>query len=278
MNMNHTFRKYLAFLTVPRLTSSVWKVWQRNFDAFQNTLIINFLPSILEPIIYLIAFGFGLGEFVSSIQGQRYLDFIAPALVAITIMEGSFFECTFSSFTRMFYQKTFDAIVATPLSIEEVVAGELLWGATRSTINAAIVLTIITALGLVSSTLFLLAVPLAFLCGLMFASIAMCFTAIAPNIDFFNFADFLFLTPMFFLSGTFFPLSSLPHDAQEVAMAVAPLTHVVIVARIFLGHADPIFGLSSESLLAISFAWITAVTILFFILSINLVKRRLIGK
>jgi len=109
----------------------------------------------------------------------------------------------------------------------------------------------------------------------MFASIAMCFTAIAPNIDFFNVADFLFLTPMFFLSGTFFPLTSLPHAAQEVALAVLPLTPVVIVARTFLGHVEPILGLSAESLLLISLSWITIVTMFFLVLSINLIKKRL---
>ena len=106
----------------------------------------NFLPALLEPIVYLFAFGFGLGDFIPSVQGQKYINFIAPALVAIAIMEGSFFECTFSSFTRMEYQKIFDAILATPLSIEEVVGGELLWGATRSTINATVVLVVIVAL------------------------------------------------------------------------------------------------------------------------------------
>jgi lipooligosaccharide transport system permease protein len=185
---------------MPKLTYRVWKVWRRNFDVFRKTIKVNFLPSLLEPILYLVAFGFGLGGFIPSIQGQPYIDFIAPALVAIAIMNGAFFECTFASFVRMYFQKTFDAIVATPVSVEEVVAGELLWGATRSTINATIVLVVIAIFGLIKSPLFLVVVPLAFFGGLMFGSIAMCFTAVAPNIDFFNFPSFLFLTPMFFLS------------------------------------------------------------------------------
>ncbi len=103
----------------------------------------------------MLAFGFGLGGFIPSIQGQSYINFIAPALVAIAIMNGSFFECTFASFVRMYYQKTFDAIVATPVSVEEVVAGELFWGATRATINSTIVLAVVAAFGLIKqSTLF----------------------------------------------------------------------------------------------------------------------------
>ncbi len=269
-------RKSPAPFTIPKLSYRVWKVWHRNFDVFTKTIWVNFLPSLLEPILYLLAFGFGLGGFIPSIQGQPYINFIAPALVAIAIMNGSFFECTFASFVRMYFQKTFDAIVATPISVEEVVAGELLWGATRATINASIVLGVVALFGLVTSPLFLLIPLLAFFAGLMFSAMAMCFTAFAPNIDFFNFPSFLFLTPMFFLCGTFFPLTSLPSAAQGVAMGVLPLTHVVNVSRgLVAGSVEPILGLSPEALVLVSLAWIIGVTIFFFILAINLMKKRL---
>jgi len=272
---NPNIRKSPAHFAIPRLTYRVWKVWHRNFDVFTKTIKVNFLPSLLEPILYLLAFGFGLGGFIPSIQGQSYIAFIAPALVAISVMNGSFFECTFASFVRMYFQKTFDAIVATPVSVEEVVAGELLWGATRATINTTIVLAVVAVFGLISSPLFLIVIPLAFFGGLMFASMAMCFTSVAPNIDFFNFPSFLFLTPMFFLCGTFFPLTSLPSAAQGVAMAL-PLTHVVNITRgLVSGHLEPILGLSPAVLILVSFAWIIAVTIFFFVLSINLMKKRL---
>ena len=271
-----SIRRSPAPFTVPKLSYRVWKVWQRNLDVFTKTISTNFLPSLLEPILYLLAFGYGLGGFIPSIQGQPYIKFIAPALVAIAIMNGSFFECTFASFVRMYYQKTFDAIVATPVSVEEVVAGELLWGATRATINATIVLAVIAVFGLITSPLFLLVLPIAFFGGLMFGSIAMCFTAAAPNIDFFNFPSFLFITPMLFLSGTFFPLTSLPSAAQVAAMAVLPLTHVVNITRkVIVTRVEPILGLKPETLLLISFAWIVVVTVFFFIVSINLMKKRL---
>jgi lipooligosaccharide transport system permease protein len=183
-------RRSPAKFSIPKLTYRVWKVWRRNLDVFLKTIKVNFFPSLLEPILYLFAFGFGLGGFIPSIQGQPYVNFIAPALVAISIMNGSFFECTFASFVRMYFQKTFDAIVATPVSVEEVVAGELLWGATRATINTTIVLGVIAIAGfftqtpLITSPLFLLVPLIAFFGGLLFSSIAMCFTAAAPNIDF----------------------------------------------------------------------------------------------
>jgi lipooligosaccharide transport system permease protein len=271
-----SIRKSPARFTIPKLTYRVWKVWHRNFDVFLKTIKVNFLPSLLEPILYLLAFGFGLGGFIPSIQGQSYIAFIAPALIAISVMNGSFFECTFASFVRMYFQKTFDAIVATPVSVEEVVAGELLWGATRATINTTIVLSVVAAFGLVSNPIFLMVIPLAFFGGLMFASMAMCFTSLAPNIDFFNFPSFLFLTPMFFLCGTFFPLTSLPVAAQGIAIAVLPLTHVVNLTRgLVTGHLEPILGLNPAMLIVGSFVWIIAVTVFFFILSINLMKKRL---
>lgn len=254
---------------MPKLTRNVWKVWRRDLEVFTKTIGVNFLPSLIEPILYLVALGVGLGGFVQPIGGVPYVNFIAPALVAISIMYGAFFECTYASFVRMYFQKTFDAIIATPVSVEEVIAGELLWGATHAVINSTTVLAVIAVFGLVSSPLFLLVPLLAFLGGLMFSSIAMCFTAVAPNIDFFNYPAFLLVTPMFLLSGTFFPLSALPLPVQTVAQAALPLTHVVNLTRgLVIGNID--------AALLLSLAWIGVGTIVFFILSINLMKKRLI--
>ncbi len=263
---------------VPQLTYRVWKVWRRNFDVFLKTWHVNFLPALFEPILYLAAFGFGLGALITGgVEGGSYLQFIGPGLISIAVMYGSFFECTYASFVRMYFQKTFDAIIATPVSVDEVIAGELLWGATRATINATIVLAVIAAFGLIYSPLFLLVPVLAFFGGLLFAALAMCFTAIAPDIDFFNFPTFLFITPMFLLSGTFFPLSLVPVPLQAVAFAVLPLTHVVTLTRGFvLGRVESFLGLSPELLLGLSIVWIAVVTLVFFVLAINLMKRRLI--
>jgi len=261
----------------------VWKVWRRNADVFRKTIGINFLPSMLEPVLYLFAFGFGLGGFISDINGVSYVNFIAPSLVAISLMHGSFLECTYGSFVRMYYQKTFDAILATPISIEEVVAGELFWGATRGAINGSIVLAVIGVSGfftsqpLITAPYFLLIPIIAFFGGLMFAAIAMCFTAVTPNIDFFNYPMFLLITPMLFLSGTFFPLSSLPQAAQGIALTVLPLTQIVNLTRgVLTGSTETLFGLNAQTLIPLSIVWILIVSVIFFILSINIMKKRLI--
>ncbi|MDG6256182.1 MAG: ABC transporter permease [Methanomicrobiaceae archaeon] len=253
----------------PNVSRLAWKVWRRNWDVFFKTYRVNFLPPFLEPVLYLLAIGFGLGLFVGEIDGVPYVEFIAPALIAISIMNSSFFECTYGSFVRMYYMKTFDAMVATPLSIDDVIAGELLWGATRSLIYATIMLIVFALFGIIDLPLSLLIIPFSFAGGLLFAGIGMCFTAITPGINELNYPSFLFITPMFLFSGTFFPLSILPEPLPAVALAVLPLTHLVNITRsLTLSAVTPLFFLS--------LAWIFIAGLLFFLLSIHLMKRRLV--
>jgi len=235
-----------------------------------KTYKVNFFPPLLQPILYLVALGLGLGSIVETIPGFRsYIEFIAPALIAMSMMNASFFECTYGSFVRMYYQKTFDAIITTPISIEEVIAGELLWGATRSLIDSSIVLGVVAAFGLIGSQFFVMIPIIAFLAGLMFSGMAMCFTAIASNIDFFNYPSFLLITPMMLICGTFFPLSSLPESIQIVANLFLPLTHAVILSRgLMIGNLEP-FAI-------LSLMWLVIATPIFFVLSISLMKRKLI--
>lgn len=268
----------------PQLTYRVWKVWRRDFDVFVKTIKVNFMPPLLEPIFYLAAMGLGLGGIISpsELGGLSYIQFIAPALLAISIMNSSFFECTYGSFVRMYFQKTFDAIIATPVNIEEVIAGELLWGATRSLISSSIVAGVIAFFSLIavllglSPTYYLITNPLpllipfvAFLAGLTFSTIAMCFTALAPNIDFFNYPAFLLITPMFLISGTFFPLVRLPGFVQIIAQVFLPLTHAVNLMR-------NLFFANLGSAVLLSLLWLLAVTPVFFILSVNMMRKKLI--
>ena len=216
--MNHIW-------TVPRISRRAWKVWHRNLVVFFRTWKVNFFPPLIEAFLYLFAIGMGIGSYVQEIDGIPYVNFIAPAILAISVMNSAFFECTYGSYVRMYYQKSFDAMIATPLSIEDVIAGELLWGATRSLLYVIIMLPVFVAFGVISLPTSLLAIPLAFLGGLMFGGIAMCFTAITPSIDTLNYPSFLFITPMALFSGTFFPLTLLP---------VAPAVY-----RSYLLPADP---------------------------------------
>ena len=210
------------------------RVWHRNFIVYKKIWKINFLPPILEPLFYILAFGIGLGAMIGHInyQGREisYVAFIAPALLSINMMYNAFFENTYASFVRMYYQKTFDAIMATPLSVSEVIVGEIVWGATKSLIATAIMLAVVSLFGLVQYPYGLLVLPLSFLAGMAFGAVGMLFTGITPSIDMFNLPIFLFITPMFLFSGTFFPLNDLPVWAQKIALAF-PLTHLVTLTR-----------------------------------------------
>jgi lipooligosaccharide transport system permease protein len=260
------FRDYFK---MPDVSYRVWKVWLRNWDVFMKTIKVNFIPPFLEPILYLAAMGFGLGSYLGDVEGISYPKFIAPALISISMMNSSFFECTYGSFVRMYYQKTFDAIVATPLNIDEVILGEILWGSTKSVFNASIILIVVSIFQLVKLPEALLIIPLSFLVGVVFASIGMCFTAAAPNIDSFNYPTFLFITPMFLFSGTFFPISILPKTLRDLSFVALPLTHAVHISRsLTLGRMGADY--------LPSLIWLFTVGTTLTILSINLMKRRLI--
>ncbi|MBU4120314.1 MAG: ABC transporter permease, partial [Proteobacteria bacterium] len=220
----------------PPISRRFIRVWQRNLTVYRQSWKISFIPPLLEPLFYLLAFGVGLSVLVGSIhyRGEEisYVRFIAPALIAITVMNNAFFENTYASFVRMYYQKTFDAMMATPLTVEEIIAGEIVWGATKALIATAIMMAVISLFGLIRYPEGLLLLPLAFLGGLAFGAAGMFCTAIVPHIEQFNLPVFLFITPMFLFGGTFFPIENLPLWAQKTALLL-PLTHLVHLARAF---------------------------------------------
>jgi len=243
------------------------RVWQRNRDVFFKLWHSEAPGFVAEPIIILLAMGFGLGAYVGLVDGQKYMEFIAPGIIASYAMFSATFECTYGSFVRMEYQKTYDAIIATPLGVEDVTAGEIFWGATRSFMTGTVILAIAALFGLVHSP-WALGIPVvAFLEGIMFGAVAILFTSIVPSIYSFNYYFTLFVTPMFFFSGVFFPLTSFPDIVQTLSW-IAPLTPVVILTRALVtGEFHP------DLLLAI--ALILAITALFFAASLVTMRRRL---
>ncbi|TFG56750.1 MAG: ABC transporter permease [Methanomassiliicoccus sp.] len=258
------------------LSNISWRslaLWKRNRDVFLTTWKTNFLPPFLEPILYLVAMGLGFealiqADIVYNGQSVEYIKFLAPGLISISIMYGAFFECSYGSFVRMYYQKTFDAILATPLSLEDIIAGEILWGATKSFINATIVLGVVAVLGYAELPGLMLVPLVAFAGGFLFASLAMLFTSLVPNLDSFNYPFFLFITPMFLFSGTFFPLSVLPQWGQQLAMTL-PLTHITSLAR---DLSYNILGVDS----LVSMIYIVGMSAVVFLASVYLMKKRLV--
>ena len=243
------------------------RVWQRNRDVFFGLWHAEAPGFLAEPIIILLAMGLGLGAYVGLVDGQRYIEFIVPGLIAGYAMFSANFECTYGTFFRMEYQKTFDAIIATPLNIEDVTAGEIFWGATRSVLTGSVMLAVAAAFQLVHSPWALLIPIICFLEGILFSAIALFFTSVVPSIYSFNYYYSLFITPMFFFSGVFFPLSSFPEIVRTLSWAV-PLTPVVYITRAVIG------GEFQPGLLG-ALALIVALIVLFFSMSLVTMRRRL---
>ena len=248
------------------------QVWRRNLVVYQKIWKVNFLTPLFEPLFYILAFGLGFSGLIGVVQyGGRelsYTAFIAPALIATAVMWNAFFETTYGSFVRMYYQKTFDGMLATPLSLEEIIIAEIFWSATKSMGAATIMLAVLGVLGYVALPSGLLLIPVALIGGLAFGAIGMFFTGVIPTIDMFNLPIFLFITPMFLFSGTFFPISNLPGWAQPAALAF-PLYHLAELARRFsIG--------TSETAPIISLAYLVCFFLLFVCLALSAMRRRLI--
>jgi len=245
-----------------------FRLWQRNRDVFLRLWHTEAPGMIAEPLFVLLAIGLGLGTYVALADNERYIEFIAPGIVAAYAMFSASFECTYGSFFRMKYQRTYEAIITTPLNIEDVVAGEAFWGATRSLITACAILIVIAAFGLVESWWALAVLPLALLAGLMFSSIALVFTALAPSVYSFNYYFTLFLTPMFFFSGVFFPLDEFPEIVQNLSWIV-PLTSFANLSRALVSG-----DLASGAWWSLGI--LVGLTAVFFPVSLHLMKRRLL--
>ncbi len=244
------------------------RVWQRNRDVFFRLWHSEAPGSIAEPVIVLLAFGLGLGAYIGLVDGQRYIEFLAPGIIAAYAMFSACFECTYASFFRMEYKYSYDAILSTPLNVEDITAGEIFWGATRAVMTGTIILAIAAAFQLAPSPWALLIPIIAFLEGIMFASIALWFTSVIPAIYSFNYFFTLFISPMFLLSGVFFPLSTFPEILQKISW-IAPLTPAVRLTR-GLFHGE----FSLDMLLALGI--LITLSILFFSITLITMRRRLI--
>jgi len=211
-----------------------WHMWRRNVDVSLVTWKTNVLPPLLEPVLYIFAFGIGLGAYVQKInfdgRAYDYLTFLAPGMIAVGVMFHATFDTMYGAFVRLRYQKTFDAVITTPLSAEDILVGEILSGATKGVFAGAAILLIVTFFGLAAYPSSLVILPLAALAGLMFASFGLLFAALAPYIDNLNLPIFLFINPMFLFSGTFFPLDGMPAWVK-LAANLLPLTHLVNITR-----------------------------------------------
>ncbi len=258
-----------AVLRVPdvRIRASL-RLWQRNASIYRRTFHFNILPNFFEPLFYLLAMGLGIGAYLSRIEGVRYIEYIAPGLVASSALYGASFEVTFNCFVKMHFGKVYDAISTTPLSPEDIALGELLWAASRALIYGVIFLVVASMFGVVHTWLVVLAPFAVALIGMMFAIIGLIYTTLVPIIDYFSYYWTMFVTPMFLFSGIFFPTDGLPGWLQVVSWFV-PLSHAVDLMRALVLTGDGGAALGAA-------LWILALTAALFVVPLNLLRRRLV--
>ena len=218
----------------PRLSMRWWPVFLRNWLVWRKLAIPSLVGNIAEPLMWLLAFGYGMGALVGQVQWQGqtvpYLVFLASGSICMSAMNSATFEALYSAFSRMHVQKTWEDIMNAPVLLDDVVLAEMLWAAFKSLFSVTAIMGVMLALSISHSPKLLLAWVVLLGVGMTFSCMALIFNALAKGYDFFTYYFTLFLTPMMFLSGVFFPREQLPDVVRHIADAL-PLSHAVDLVR-----------------------------------------------
>ena len=228
-----------------------------NFRTFWRSTTFS---SLMEPMIYLLAFGFGLGTtLVSQVDGVDYVEFVGTGMVATAVVFASALPAMFGTFVKHRFQRTYDAILAAPVDVEELVSGEMLWIGLRAGIFGTFPLIVTIGFGLDPAPGMLLVPFFAFVTALVFAGFGVAVAGSVAKIDQFNYVTTLVITPLFLVAGTFFPISELPEGFQ-IAAQFNPLYQLVELVRGAAFGLEPVDLLRVAALLAFSLAmWRLAV-------------------
>lgn len=248
----------------------IYSVWHRHAKVYQRTWLVNCLPPVSEPIIYLVAFGYGLTPLVGDVtyagQPVSYLKFIAPAMMGVGVLFQSFFEGAYASFIRLNYQRTWQALLTAPLSFTEVFLGDWFWATTKGMIAGTLTGIIAVLWGLYSGWNLLVALPIMLLGSLLFGAMGLLTAGLVRQIDQINIPIFMLIVPMFTLCGTYFPRETLPPFLEKIA-TVLPLASLTDLLRWNLG-LSPFWVLQ--------LAWLAGLMIVFAILAARAIYPQLI--
>jgi lipooligosaccharide transport system permease protein len=229
----------------PHLTSRFWPVVMRNLLVWKKLAGPSILGNIAEPLITLVAFGYGVGALIGAIGGVPYIQFLASGSVPASAALAATFEALYSAYSRMAVQKTWDSILNAPIALDDIVFAEMLWAAIKSLFSCAAILVVIVVLDISRAPSMLLTLPVLGLVGITFASLALVFNALAKGYDFFTYYFTLVITPMTFLSGVYFPIAQMPGWLQGVAQVLPLKAAVDLIRPLVLGRipADPLVPL-----------------------------------
>jgi lipooligosaccharide transport system permease protein len=212
-------------------------IWRRNALVWRKLAMPSILGNLADPMIYMLGLGYGLGGLLPQVDGVPYIAFLAAGTLCFSTANSATFEALYSGFSRMHVQKTWDAIMAAPITLDDIVVAELVWAASKSFLSGLAILLVVWGLGLSTSWLSLWALAVIPLIGLCFGALALVITSLAPSYDFFMYYFTLVITPMTMLCGVFFPTERLP-EAFQIAANFLPLTHSTLMVRpLLLGSA-----------------------------------------
>jgi lipooligosaccharide transport system permease protein len=226
-------------LRLPQLSARFVPVWRRNLLVWRKLAAASILGNIADPLLYMLALGYGIGSLVGNVGGMSYVAFIGTGMVCQSAMFTSTFEGMYSAFSRMHVQRTWEAIINAPIALDDVILAEWIWCATKAVMSTTAILLVIQALGFGHTWLALWILPLGFVVGLCFGAFALVMNALAPGYDFFTYFFTLVITPMLLFSGVYFPVDQMPAWLAGIASAL-PLKHAIDVARpLMLGRVPP---------------------------------------
>jgi lipooligosaccharide transport system permease protein len=218
-------------IAFPGLPRRLFSVWYRHMRVYTRNLLSNGLPPFLEPLLFLLGVGLGLGRYINAtMDGLPYIEFLGTGLLVTAAMYTSAFECTFGTFIRLEFEKVYDGMLAAPITVNNLIIGEILWAGTKGFFFSFAVLCMLTVFRIIQLPAGLLAPFVGFLTGVMFATLSLLVTSFVKTINHFNFYLTGFISPMFFFSGVVFPVSNLPPSIRFVA-EIVPLTHAVRLSR-----------------------------------------------
>ncbi|MGI9297889.1 MAG: ABC transporter permease [Gammaproteobacteria bacterium] len=238
MNPNPNPNTRAGLYAPPAFSRRALRLTARNFLVWRKLMVSSVIVHLIEPVIFFFGLGYGIGALAGEVNGVPYLHFFAAGMAGYAVMNSASFEALYSAFTRMHVQKTWAAILHTPMTLDDIVVGEWLWAGGKSVVAGAAMLGVLSAAGIAHYPAAFLTLPAAVFAGLAFAGIALVFNALAKGYEFFSFYFTLFLTPMMLLSGAFFPADAMPEFLQTIS-AVLPLRHFVDMLRPLLAGEVP---------------------------------------
>jgi lipooligosaccharide transport system permease protein len=219
----------------PSLLWRIYSVWFRHLRVYSQHIVSNGFPPFLEPLIFLVGIGLGLGHYIGDMDGIPYKQFLGIGLLVTSSMWTAAFECSYGTFIRMEFEKVYDGMLAAPITAENLIVGEILWAGTKGLFFSSAVLIVMSLVGIVPLPSALTAPLIGFLNGLMFGCLSLVVTSVVRTINHFNFYMTGLISPMFFFAGAIFPVKNLPDQMQLLAELI-PLTHSIRLMRTLCGQ------------------------------------------